>query len=147
MAPRRDIPNRPNIDRTRAPFVGPRQPDDHTTQTDWYPPVAYDPNTYIRVTTMAPARYRDAPGMVPFMMSEFDAFDGKQWTPVRMLGQGAFGEVGYWRRVGSTGQIVDEVALKEQAHLVPHPLGLYFYETPGMREAGIAEEAVCVISW
>jgi serine/threonine protein kinase len=62
------------------------------------------------------------------------------WQPVRLLGQGGFGQVGLWERANDqTGEIEDEVAIKEMVRTA-HP-DVYLQRNPSLaREAVIMQQ-------
>jgi serine/threonine protein kinase len=52
-----------------------------------------------------------------FMLSRHgldDAAENERWKPWNILGQGGYGRVGVWRKVDENGEVLDEVAIKEQ---------------------------------
>lgn len=58
-----------------------------------------------------------------FILSHHDAEganDGERWEADRMLGEGGFARVGVWNKVDATGEVVDEIAIKE-AKLIADP--------------------------
>jgi serine/threonine protein kinase len=147
------MPPRQNFDRTRAPFtpaaITGKQ---RSTHKDWLQASGkHDTGKVARILKYVPWGNKKTHAFgqtIDFLFSAHDFDNGTEpdpahgWYPVRLLGQGGFGSVGLWKKSDEKGINIDEIAIKDQAHDIPHQNAYMYPETMSMRAHGIPEEVV-----